>query len=195
MNIDEVHIRHRFDCRDSAIAAHCDGLQCVGTGMFASVWGAEQTPHVVKVMRGRDKGYRAWVETATELGKDNPYVPKISDVHHYRAVDADYAEGEDPGHTSEDVFVFYLERLEESRNSIFPYKHRHVYNFISILNSVIRDMRWDDGARFKKLRPVHQDLIMLLLIARDQCDRGDFDLHTGNVMKRGNRFVVTDPLC
>ncbi len=174
-------------CRDQAVADHCAGLTELGAGLYSRVYGSEGTPYVVKIMNGRDKGYRTFIRAVTELGKGFVNLPKIHRVINYRRADSYYDEDEVPGESSCDVTVFYIEKLVEVGHGDRLW--RHITRVINILYGVIQQPE-----TIKDFRPEHQDLITLLLIAQEQTGLRWFDLHTGNIMVRGGHFVITDPL-
>ena len=100
-----------------------------------------------------------------------------------------------------EIYVFYIEKLRQPRrkNALVIHKYgsktlRPVDKYVALLEDIIYKYRMGDRVRFKKLKPKHQDLVVLLALAGDITDSDYFDLHAGNVMCRGRRFVVIDPL-
>ncbi len=167
----------------------------LGGGLYSEVYGRDDVPHVVKVMRAYDSGYRNYAKTIATLNTNNPYLPKIFRTIVYQRNDSYYSEGDTPGECGGDAIVYYIERLTNARAPIPGSLECRVRaaKFVEIL----KDMLWDartGGEQWKKLRPVHQELVWVLIIAMEAGGKDGFDLHIGNVMKRGSRFVITDPL-
>jgi len=66
--------------------------------------------------------------------------------------------------------------------------------FAKKLSEVVRNALYGKFEKYNVLRPVHRDLIDLILIAYNIEERHCIDLHAQNVMARMRGFVVTDPL-
>lgn len=71
----------KVDTRDNSWRANLDsymrthGFKRLGTGKYASVYGNEKYPYVIKVFQ-KDSAYLRWIKFALN-NKNNPYVPKI----------------------------------------------------------------------------------------------------------------------
>ena len=98
----------RVDLLTRAELEHCHGFNLLGYGLFSRVYGSNDTPYVVKVMRGDDRGYLGYVQLIDELGKDLVNVPRIYRMVHYRFQSRDaYWPGEIPGRSERDICILH----------------------------------------------------------------------------------------
>ncbi len=184
---------------------HTEGLELLGTGCYAKVYGSAETPYAVKIFRASDAGYLAYIKTIAELG-GNKYTPRIMNVIHYRYSDEwheanpnRYSRG--PGMSYHEVFVVIQERLTKGKSwkNFGEVRKSFAHDkFCLLLSEYLQDARVG-MLDWTKLRPQHRDLIALLQIAMEEGRKYDdtlaVDLHSGNVMSRKGCPVVTDPLC
>ena len=203
LNIETIYLESSYE-NAGAVARieHAEGLTKVGSGLYSQVFTSDDTPYVVKVMRGHDLGYLSYVKMVTELG-DSPYLPKIQRIIHYRFRDDAYEVCDKRGNTTKDAYVFYMEKLEQpprrGRCGIDWSDDRPhtVDRFSTTLSRLVNDALARE-LDWSKLRPKHQDLVALIALAYEQMPYSDYgqvvDIHGGNVMKRGKHFVVTDPI-
>lgn len=172
-------------------------LEEIGSGLYARVFELPDSDMVLKVSREDDKGYIAYLRVLNELEFDSPYVPKIEKVLVYGNMLF--------GSMFEPMFYLtYMEKLVPCKKT--RYDGEEVCSYLS--NSQDPSMkRWVDrfsrmadhsfefGTKYK-LNPRHHDLIALITLAKETSKKHcTFDLHYGNVMRRGRQIVLTDPLC
>lgn len=171
-------------------------LDLVGSGANANVYSASNLDYVVKVFVANDNGYCSWLNTVLELGNNNPYLPRIFKIIHLRStIPTRYP----LGYSFADKFIIYMEQLKTMTQSVVSPRQARTVEKCS------RKFRWllghavvagkNNKLDWSTFRPVHQDLIILLLIAYTSHEDNCMDLGLGNVMRRGNRVVVIDPLC
>lgn len=208
LEIETVYVKEDEWAKDVAMEHHVhnQGFDELGGGLYSTVYGSKDSPFAVKLMRGSDNGYISYLETIAELGHDSPYIPKIHRIINYRMVDHEYARenGVQPGRTNRDYFVFYIERLQATRREgRGDCNVKRPIDYFARRLDRLADIAWKDqqfGTKeldWSKYSKKHQDLLALLVLAREVADKYEcvgFDLHAGNVMKRGSQFVVTDPL-
>lgn len=201
LKIETVILEDNIDSRRVAILNHATGFERLGGGKHAEVFSSPDTPYVVKVMSGVDRGYLSYLETVSHQHRSTPYAPIVYRVIHYRFEDEFYGNmsGWKPGYTPYDKFVFYLEKLSQPTRREWATKGNRysVDRFAKKLDYLMIDAQ-HGGFNWLSLKPKHQKLISVLLDAGKRAWMDDdtilFDLHAGNVMKRGKQYVVTDPL-
>lgn len=160
------------------------GYRCIGTGAFAAVYSRPGDDVVIKI--GSDGEDDPWLHYAhaCKSSKPNPWLPKINKVALFNVTTSN---GWD-----EQYYVAEIERLKPittSRKRI----HREV---LEGLDSV-----WDIAERssLKAMRLLGMDdnlveAFRVITMVQDRTN-GSRDIHSGNVMLRGDQFVITDPLC
>lgn len=203
LKIETVILEDDADSRVEAINGHARNFDRLGRGQHSEVFCSPDTPYVVKVMRGTDRGYLSYLKTAAEGRHQNSYMPRVFRAVHYRFNDKFYKTNSlhlwPIGHTPHDYFVFYLERLEQPKRRDWDSKKNKfsVDRFVKKLDDIMIDARYGK-LNWNSLKPKHRDLVSTLLAAAERAWVEDssilFDLHAGNVMKRGSQYVVTDPL-
>jgi hypothetical protein len=182
---------------------HTNNMEELGSGLYSTVYGGNDTPYVVKIMRGADGGYITYINVAAEIAQDCAYVPKVIRKVLYRLADEEYGPDERPGHSNRDYYAIYLERLQQPCRYNYCNKipKQTLDRFASRLNSIVYDAYNEpDSFNWDNHKPKHRDLIALLVLVRIEAqkvggvDSVGLDLHAGNIMKRGRQYVVTDPL-
>lgn len=148
-----------------------NGFKKLGTGSFGTVFESPNYPWVFKLFYN-DPAYFKFFEFA-RANQSNPYLPTIKGKYI---------------RLNKGVYVIRLEKLEKlGYNSPreFPALD-HLLNIITAADFK-REM-----AQVKKIDPKLADTIGQIskLLGNDF----EFDLHSGNLMKRGNQLVITDPI-
>lgn len=172
-----------------------DELEYLDSGAFARVYGREGLDHVIKIFTGRDHAYLNFASELIHEPTNNPRFPKVEVVGSmtYHIHSAKYKELEKNNflgvrHFSEiDRIVVRIEALTCVANS------KRTGEFVGRVNRVLKDLENGDTRSLMRLRPVNREAVQRL---RDLQTRHKhwIDLHCGNVMKRGHRFVFTDPV-
>jgi hypothetical protein len=206
MHIETEILNQDIDTMDYARRKHAKGFRLLGTGLYSAVYGSDATPYVVKIFKGHDKGYRNWIRTLAEvenLRHLSKYVPKIYQVFLYRRPDEFYKNtGLDIGYSSQDTMVVYLEPLtgkdtpyvNPKENDYQKRRKTSLARFAEKVTECVDKARCSVRPDWGNLRPVHRDLVSLILLAYEKNRATGIDIHYGNVMKRGRQVVITDPL-
>ena len=199
MQVETVYVDS--NAMDRAVKDHCKNLEMLGSGLYGRVFGANSTPHVVKIMRAHDRGYRAWAEVCQAFAQDNSYMPKIIRAVQYIARDS--SPEHEKGYAPTDCMVFYIEALSKNVSYSSDRRIRRSTGFYRVmqrLSDILYSLQQDEDQhgfqyRLEQFRPVHRDMLAMLLLAKSQCENRVFDLHCGNAMMRGRQLVIVDPLC
>jgi hypothetical protein len=176
---------------------HTQGLVSIGTpSVYGRVYSNGEVNHVVKIGSGGDMGYRSYVQTAAQFRNECKYLPNITRAILYRHPDEFYeSRGRKPGEDPIDIFVVYMEKLRHPRNTgNCSERGSPVNRFTAVLRELLRQHVYGNNLDWSRLRPVHQDLLTILLLAKEMRQGNNFDIHYQNAMVRGRQFVVTDPL-
>jgi hypothetical protein len=199
MHIETFIVEKGTDTLALATLKHAKGMSEIGNGLYSFVYGSEGTPYVVKIFRGHDKGYRGWVHALTQigdLGSLSRYVPQIHKAFLYRHADETYT-GITPGYGFKDTMVVYLEPLEGINSPWHnpmeeDYRKRRrtpLARFADKLTKYVDSARDEPSFYWGQLRPVHQDLVALILLAQSAAGgKPEIDIHYANVMRRGNQI-------
>lgn len=191
-DIEIKHI-HPEDCPREHAMYHAHGCSQIDNGLYGKVFdkGADR---IIKVFDGYDAGYIAYLEVISELGINNPHLPKIDHVVLYKNGDDVYS------HTG----VVYMEKLSKGKVREIGEDGCRVgpMTWHEKVVAKFKMMAWamNRGEHFTHLNSKHQDLLALLSLARERAQKAapennpDWDLHTENIMWRGSTWVVTDPL-
>jgi hypothetical protein len=194
--IETVIVPNHENIRELAEKEHTEGLVSIGTqSVYGRVYSNNEINYAVKIGSGGDMGYRSYVKIVAHFHEDCKYLPKISRAILYRHEDS-YYEGRNrkPGEDSDDVFVVYMEKLKHPRTPGYGTGGAPINRFTYKLSEMLRTHIWSGTLDWSKLRPVHRDLLTILLLAREHREGNGFDIHFQNVMARGKQFVITDPL-
>lgn len=176
-----------------------ENLPQIGEGSFADVYSLGDG-RALRISTGDDEGYRAYVETISEIGVQNSYLPKIFSAVSYRLTDEAREITEFYQHY--EFFAVVMEELMQppkrvriKKNlwgEIVKIEKAPVSKFNQILKSYVCGNLQD---ALNYLRLEHQELIIFLRLALHHApNHCAIDLHGGNSMVRGKRFVVTDPI-
>ena len=160
------------------------GYRCIGTGAFAAVYARPGDDVVIKIgLHGEEDPWLHYAY-AVKSSKQNPWLPKINKVGLFRKKDSD-------GYP-EDYYVAEIERLKP----ITIGRKRSHREVLEGLDSV-----WDiverSSLKAMRLFGLDDNLIEAFRVITKVQDRTNSsrDIHSGNVMLRGDQFVITDPLC
>lgn len=188
----EVETRYfnNRDDIDEAAGKYSDGLSMLGEGMYAQVFGSNQTPYVIKIMSVNDIGYAAWMKVIAEFGHEIAYMPKI---HHVIQLKLSNPGSVGRPSNVEKIIICMEKLVHPKRNCDDNNRWFTIDRYCSKLKELLYEAQ-HERLIYQRLRPKHRDLITVLMLAKELsgCDR--FDLHSANIMKRGKQYVVTDPI-
>jgi hypothetical protein len=188
--------------------------EVLGSGVFGIVFSRPGKNYVYKVFKADDWGYRKYLKYMLD-NQDNPHVPKIiGKPLRLRLRDKTGGEVETPdevklsglsignnlpAYKRIDLVMVKLERLEPlDFTNIFHDEAwdavRRILDAMRILDSIYTNDTEKARAKkeieyYKKLKP---DLLVLLESIHN-LSNADIDLHSQNVMMRGDTIVITDP--
>ena len=166
------------------------GLGMIGSrGLYSCAYSSEETPFVVKIGGMCDTGYLAYLQVMHELEIQNPYLPRILDVHYF------VHEEDTPESMYKSYFVVRMEKLTKGN-----YQDAWCdYNGTDFENEC-RFIRYLAGDKLSLVSNEEQiaDAVAVLQLAKERAQQKKeavaFDLHCGNFMLRGEQLVITDPL-
>lgn len=166
--------------------------QILGRGIFGLVFHRPNTPDAVyKAFLRGDRGYMKYLKFALE-NQHNPHVPKIIGKPLSFALE-----------NGTQVVLVKLERLDELDPNDSP-NYNQFLKLTSILNSLsfLDNPFYDSDSKKKEKEflqqrkqqyPTLYDIAQQIVKLSHKSRMQDVDLHSGNVMMRGNTLVVTDP--
>jgi hypothetical protein len=148
------------------------GWKILGTGYFASVFESPKVPGMVlKLMPRRDQGYMRFYSMAKR--SDNPHFPVVSRLGVMNVPDPMYA--------------VLLEKLE-------PKDYSRVDYIVSPMKDFFRgDIDQLPNYISREYPELEKALAMARSLLRGNKGYND-DLHSSNIMWRGNVPVITDPI-
>lgn len=150
------------DARDNSWRVNLDqymskyGFKPMGSGKYASVYGNDQYPYVLKVFQ-KDSAYLRWIKFSL-AHKNNPYVPKIK------------------GKVVKITPMVYAIRLEKLSPTVMDGEFAREYQ------------KWMRDNDHQAEDPNIQEILDFFAD-----NKNILDLHSENVMKRGNQLVIIDP--
>lgn len=150
------------DTRDNSWRINLDeymskyGFRTLGSGKYASVYGNESYPYVLKVFQ-KDSAYLRWIKFSL-ANKNNPYVPKIK------------------GKVVKITPLVYAIRLEKLSPTFMSGEFADEYQ------------QWMRDNSHRAQDPNIQEILDFFANNKNL-----LDLHSENVMKRGNQLVIIDP--
>lgn len=146
------------------------GYSVTGEGFFATVWTKDDV--AIKVAIG-DIGYDTWLEECLK-NQGNPYFPKIFDVKRFTDV-----KRERTSVTKLDVTVVSMERLEKKEDKYQAEQLGTKYG----------------RARSRKIKTNDKhERELFKALNRVESSRGWLDIHSENILFRGDQPVITDPV-
>lgn len=167
-SIKKVDVRqdHWFDSAGDLIKEF--GFTNYGSGEYGLVFSKPQLPYVVKLFM-KDAAYLKWMDFCKQHS-DNPYCPKIR------------------GKVIRITDIFYVIRLEK----LEPISTRSGwYDLSKILSEPEWALRtWDSRpSEVPQLKDPHLRQILMFFARNKKL----LDIHSGNVMRRGDQVVIIDP--
>jgi hypothetical protein len=163
------------------------GIKSLGDGSFAEVFQHPTMPNVVvKLLYEDDPGYLKYLKFCQGKGKGNPYCPKILQV--VQAKDA-FDITTRIGENLPNLHLVFMEKLKPINNTQYA-------SFVALLHksSGMRLSPEDRELWFHLSRQIiDKDLAVVARFIYATSAKEDLDMHTGNVMKRGTQWVITDP--
>lgn len=162
------------------------GYRCIGTGAFAAVYARPGDDVVIKV--GREGEADPWVHYAHAVrsSKRNPWLPEVNKValfHCSTVTQCDH---------SARYYVAEIERLKPI-NTGRNRDHRDILSGLESVWDIVNDVSERALAAFGLNRDLTAAFSLISKVQRQT--RSSRDIHSGNVMLRGEQFVITDPLC
>ena len=157
----------------------------IGTGAFGEVYGSKNSNLVYKIGEVyENEPYLAYIKTVITQKEHNPFTPKIYGVRIYQNKKED----------EDSYFVVCMEKLKPiDRND-----HRVYRWFSDQLETSSDSSRNAIAEQMLGIKtvvpPAVSNALKLLKKAWRKSKQGDWDLHSGNFMKRGKQIVITDPL-
>lgn len=181
-------VNHRISLAEESLEQYSKRLvsslkiKRLGSGAFAHVFQHPVYHNVaVKVFAGHDKLYQRYMNWALK-NQGNPYVPQIVSISKQKAAN---------GETYTIVFMQKMERVSEEE-----FKKWYVKSFgkdsYNAFTEDDFDSQFEEADEFIQ-RSKDQKLKDLWAHLKTY-GRSKFDLHPGNVMKRGSQIVITDPV-
>src|SRR5471030_43924 len=172
------------------------GLKHVVSGLYANVFQHPTMPNVVvKILTGTDLGYEAYIKFSQKNA--NKYMPKILQV-----VEADKAfDGDET--EFRDLRLVFMEKLTPMKRR--DYMQFGTYLFLTAGRSdEIKELNspeyvnmglnitevWEDLAKQKKDRDI---ALVAKFIVKTVGGKIRLDLHSKNIMMRGEDPIITDP--
>lgn len=183
-----------YDAAKRGVKRQAKNIRVIGTGAFAAVWGAKNSPVVFKVGDYYDNdGYLAYIKELAKSRKHNPFTPRIYGMWIFR----------NKNDSSDAYFVVAIERLESGyKRNGFTWAVEWLEDMVYTFNkNNSRNKEKEILNKFfgiKQMLPKNmpKDLVEVAeMLKRAYKKSGaDWDIHTGNCMMRGNQLVITDPL-
>lgn len=175
----------RETARNEAYKA-TEGLHRIGGGVYAQAFSNDATPFVVKIGQMADHGYLSYLEVISELGIENPYLPRIIDVTFYKQKGAEF-----------EYLNYYVVRMEKLVKGDFHYAwsteggtvFEHQCRFIRVIADV--------GLPPWPIDPQMIEAVTIVHLAYERASTKklpNYDLHCQNFLLRGDQLVITDPI-
>lgn len=175
--------------RDATIAnLEKAGAEFIGSGCFGRVYVFPGHPDVViKIsLRGQSvrDGWIPFARSVLDFGRNNPHLPRIYALMQFGQPRA-----------SDSFYVAVMERLYVRGGGSLDYSAPVVGDVsaataLSICREYLTASRGTEPSSIRKLPPA---LVSALDMIRANADGFAIDLHSGNVMFRGDTFVIIDP--
>jgi hypothetical protein len=184
---------------DAEVRLKAAGWRRLGGGMFASVYGRQGKPYVLKLFQDRDHAYKRFLKLV-QSQPDNPHFPKLRGLpmrvnKNYTAVRMEKLQpyndrSERQQEDTKDINT-YIYTMRDLRREVSDLKFKGNRNDNTIRR--IKELN-------KKLEPIFHGRAQLAK-ALDDIQKhvidptgANFDLHDANIMWRGKVPVLTDPV-
>jgi hypothetical protein len=152
------------------------GYEELGSGTFANVFQRKSRPNeVIKLFGTNDDAYESYINFIMKH-QDNPHFPKVIGK---------------PILITHDYYAVKLEKLEPyeiKRDSV-----EFINNIDNYLHNFSSKSRNESFENYLDAFPKFKEALDLLKTHKDEVLFG-WDIHSGNIMWRGNTIVLTDPL-
>ena len=160
-----------------------EGYRRIGSGLFATAWAKDDT-HVIKVA-SNDSAYEDYLSVVM-AHQENPYFPRVFDVKRFKGVGFYRKDGGDMN-----VTVVSMERLQPGEMEPKMALEGHI-------KLSAKHVIWDDKAlELTKKYPMpnskHSKQLFRVMKEMNR-EHGWLDLHSGNIMFRGEQPVIIDPV-
>lgn len=179
--------------------SHVDGLAKIDSGCYARVYTNNEIKHIVKVFRLHDVAYLTFLKVMAEMEFESKHLPKIHEVILYRTLQQE----EDDGWIHPGFGVVIMEKLRSGRIRVLDERTGMFIGNRTRHEKLARSIssRFEyTGLNDKGLNQSHRDVLGLVQLAYEETqsrfpeNNSIVDLHAGNIMWRGNTFVITDPI-
>lgn len=183
-----VRNRYAYYMTEETLSAYSDRLvktlniKRLGSGAYAHVFQHPEFPNVVvKVFTNKDKVYKRYAAWCMKH-QSNKYVPKIIEIVPFKSESGD------------SYNIAFMEKMTPMRNSTFNAWTKSItgdaglkaiddYDYDKLFKLFVKGMKASTDADLKA--------VMDHIFSYGQ---GMFDVHAGNVMRRGTQIVFTDPV-
>lgn len=149
-----------------------------GEGVFSSVYADDSHKVVIKINKGKiDDSY---IKFANFCRKENsPHLPKLGKIRKFG-----------------DYYVLAMEKLETSNSSDFNEMCDWIDEAARAVSTNLRGKQSVLDAEVPEVyKSQKEDIIKVIRDMKSLLDSDiDFDLHSGNIMLRGNTIVLIDPI-
>lgn len=160
------------------------GYVNIGQGVNASVFNKADSPYAIKLFDNADEAYVDFVKLT--MRNSNPHFPKFKGKL---------------WKITENYYAIRMEKLQvhpTDRNlysSILPSGNYNKSEIVSALETMLYGGRFysdffEVARNLQKMQPKLEDAVNLI----KQLNQHVWDLHSGNIMFRGNDLVIIDPV-
>lgn len=167
-----------------------NNFEKIGRGLFSSVFASQTENFVVKVNRGNiDESYIKFVEFCQK--NNSPHLPKMGKIKKY-----------------DNFYIIFVEKLKPMED-FFGMGEMSTWKFFNYCIDIINSTNDDEFKKekikeaFNKrtnyslneniLEQIFEISFLMSKFLKELPDRNMLDLHSGNIMLRGNNLVVIDP--
>lgn len=156
----------------------------IGDGLFSVVLAKPGSDRVIKVCKGRSDSWPDYILWATKSGYAGRFAPR---VYSFRRIDS-VSGGR--------FYVAVIERLDLTASKISPLEGDARYTQYAVARDIVEEWRVDQNkiARLECTQPGMTDFCRAFTRFAE-CHGYCRDVHSGNWMFKGDRLVLTDPIC
>jgi hypothetical protein len=153
------------------------GWELIGKGYYSLVYSHPKYDYVLKVFTSNNRNWLRYIQHAMK-DKSNPFFPKVVGK---------------PTKLSDTAWAIRLEKLTPLAGEKDPIVKKYVDPKLELSDPSFWDILDPENEEF--LLTYYPQLLKVLRIVDDiSRSNGDDDLDVSNVMKRGDTFVITDPI-